>query len=299
MVGLLSGVHATRMQLRFRSDLRTLFWAFALFPVVPALAYLEPRTLWAVAPVQLYFSYCAGVLTHNQTHSPVFRGRRWNRVYELWLSLFYGCPTFVWIPTHLENHHRYSNGDGDVTQTTRRARKNTLLAALSYPFHAARWQWPLIQSYAVQARVRGGALWLRVVGETATVVFGQLSLCSLALALHGLGLGALVYVLAVGLPAALSPAFMMLTNYLQHVDCEPGSPHDHSRNFVNPWFNWLVFDNGYHTVHHDRPGLHWSRLREAHQARARGIEPHLNQDSPLSYGWLEYVAGVRHVRHVR
>ena len=99
------------------------------------------------------------------------------------------------------------------------------------------------------------------------------------------------YLLALGLPAALSPSFMMFTNYLQHVGCHPGAEHEHSRNFVNPWFNWLVFDNGYHTVHHDRPGLHWSRLRAAHRARAWAIEPPLNRDSPLAYCWFEYVLG--------
>ena len=38
--------------------------------------------------------------------------------------------------------------------------------------------------------------------------------------------------------------WMMLTNYLQHVGCAPGASHDHSRNFVSPFWNWFVFDNG-------------------------------------------------------
>jgi len=83
---------------------------------------------------------------------------------------------------------------------------------------------------------------------------------------------------------------MMFTNYLQHVECDPSSPDNHSRNFVNRFFNWLTFDNGYHTVHHETPGLHWSLLARAHQLRVDRIAPHLNQDSIASYCFHEFVS---------
>lgn len=277
------------MQLRFIEGRRTVLWAFVLFPLVPAMAYLEPRALWFVTPVALYLSYCAGVLTHNHGHCSLFREARWNRAYDLWLSLFYGCPVFVWVPTHHANHHRYSNGEGDVTRTSLHARHDTVPAALSYPLHSSRQQWPLIRRYVVEARQRGGARYERIIGETLAVALGHAALLALALLLHGFASGLLVYGLAVGLPAALAASWMMLTNYLQHVECDSLSADDHSRNFENPWFNWLVFDNGYHTVHHEQPGLHWSRLRAAHRARASRIAPHLNQNSPLGYCFATYV----------
>src|SRR5262245_28716493 len=128
------------MQLRFVEDRRTLVWAFVLFPLAPALAYAKPALLPWLAPLLLYLSYSAGVLTHNHNHSPAFVGRRANVVYGAWLSLFYGFPIFSWIPTHNQNHHRYLNGDGDATQTTRHSERDTLLAALTYPVASARAQ---------------------------------------------------------------------------------------------------------------------------------------------------------------
>jgi fatty acid desaturase len=82
---------------------------------------------------------------------------------------------------------------------------------------------------------------------------------------------------------------MMLTNYLQHVDCDPASPNDHSRNFVSPFWNWFVFDNGYHTVHHEQPSLHWSRYRKLHLSREAAIAPQLNQGMLLSYAARRYL----------
>jgi fatty acid desaturase len=76
---------------------------------------------------------------------------------------------------------------------------------------------------------------------------------------------------------------MMFTNYMQHVECDVGSEHNHSRNFVDPLVNWFVFDAGYHTVHHESPGLHWSEYRALHTSLGDAIAPELNQRTILHY----------------
>jgi hypothetical protein len=82
---------------------------------------------------------------------------------------------------------------------------------------------------------------------------------------------------------------MMLTNYLQHVGCDPASPDDHSRNFTSKLLNVFVLENGLHTVHHEHPGTHWSRLRSLHDERAERIDPRLNENSILGYVWKAYL----------
>jgi fatty acid desaturase len=59
---------------------------------------------------------------------------------------------------------------------------------------------------------------------------------------------------------------------------------------VAPWFNALVFHNGFHTVHHERPGLHWSALPEAHAKIAARIPEPLNSSTPFRYMLDTYVA---------
>jgi fatty acid desaturase len=86
-------------------------------------------------------------------------------------------------------------------------------------------------------------------------------------------------------------------NYVQHDGCDATHPYNHSRNLVGPYINWFLFNNGYHTLHHHKPYLHWSELAEVHE---REIAPHnhpaLNQQSSLLYVWRAYIWPGRRVR---
>ena len=271
------------MQLRFIADRRTLFWALVLFPALPATAYLEPALAPWLLPLSLYLAYCSGVLAHNHNHAPVFRDKRLNSLYSAWLSFFYGCPSFVWIPTHNQNHHRYLDGPGDATRTSELAPKDSLWAALSYPSRSAIAQMPAVWRYARDARRHHAARFRQIVLETATVVLGHFAAAALALSMYGFARGALLYACAVGIPALYAGWSMMFTNYVQHVDCDHDSVDDHSRNFVSRWMNWLVFDAGYHTVHHEHAGTHWSAYPTLHAARAARIAPHLIERTIFGY----------------
>jgi fatty acid desaturase len=276
---------------RYTSDYRTLFWALALFPSVPLIGYTWPGAApWLLLPA-LYLSYCTGVLAHNHVHVPVFSGRGVNAAYAAWLSIFYGCPVAFWVPTHLENHHRFLDGPEDVTRTTRRSRTHVLSQAIVYSLACAHWQRPLIESYVRRAHARRGRHWQALRDQGAALVLAHGGMLALAIGLHGLTRGGFTYALSLGLPALLAPTFMMFTNYIQHVHCDPGSRDNHSRNFVSAVSNWFVFDAGYHTVHHQRPSLHWSRYAELHRAQEGRIHPSLNEHSVLWFCLKNYLGG--------
>lgn len=277
------------MQPRHASDYRTLLWAFVFFPAAPALVYAWPGGLPWMLAVCWYLSYCSGVLTHNHTHVPVFAGARANRFYSAWLSIFYGCPVAFWIPTHQLNHHRFVNGLRDVTRTYRRSREHGAWQALMYSLSCAWWQRPLIARYIRRARERGGARWLELQQQTLAILVAHVGMLALALRLHGISRGAVVYALSFGLPALLAPTLMMFTNYIQHVHCEPGSPH--SRDFTSRVTNWFVFDAGYHTVHHEHPTVHWSNYAQLHRERIPGEHASLEQRSIARFCFENYVLG--------
>ena len=284
------------MQLRFIADRRTLFWVLCLFPALPALAYARPELAPWLLPLSLYLSYCSGVLAHNHNHTPVFRDKRLNSLYSAWLSFFYGCPLFVWIPTHNQNHHRYLDGPGDATRTSELASEDSLWAALSYPTRSSIAQMPAIVSYVRDAWRHHPARFKQIALETASVVLGHAAAAGLALSLYGLGRGSVLYLCAVGIPAGHASWSMMFTNYLQHVGCDHASADDHSRNFVSRWMNWLVFDAGYHTVHHEHAGTHWSAYPGLHAARAARIAPQLNESTILGYCLRRYLSSAPRAR---
>jgi len=51
---------------------------------------------------------------------------------------------------------------------------------------------------------------------------------------------------------------------LQHDGCDEGNNINSARNFTGSIINYLTFNNGYHTIHHMNPKLHWSKLPEMH-----------------------------------
>jgi len=280
------------MKIRFAADARVLLWAFVLFPGVAALAYANPGWLGYLVPLSLYTGFCSGVLAHYHNHCPVFESRRANALYSIWLSIFYGYPIFAWIPTHNANHHKFVNGPGDATITWRYTRKDTLLSAVTFFFVSTYWQAGLISAYIKQARRGNPKQFRQIIAQYVSVVGAHAAMFALAVHLRGLRLGALTYLASFGATAAMGLWGMMFINYIQHVHCDPSSKYNHSRNFVGGAANWLVFNSGYHTAHHEKAGAHWSTLPELHATLADQIDPELNQPSIAGYLLRSYVLGV-------
>lgn len=276
---------------RFRADYRTLIWAYLLFPGVIAASLWMPSLALPLVPLVLYCGFSVGVFCHNHNHCPTFAGRRMNRLHGSWLSAMYGYPTFAWIPTHNLNHHKFVNEPGDATITWRYSKRNTWWIAATYFFVSAYWQSEPIKAYIRDARRHDRPLFRQIVAQYAVVVVAHVGIMALAVALHGWATGALVYGLGLGLMSAFALWSMMFINYLQHVHCDPWSKYNHSRNFVGKLGNWLVFNNGLHTVHHQHASMHWSLLRAQHDRIAAKIHPELCQPSMVTFLFRTYVLG--------
>jgi beta-carotene hydroxylase len=277
--------------LRHKSDWRTVLWAFVFFPAVGFAPLVEPRVVPWILPLSLYFGFCAGVFSHNQNHCPTFKSRGMNAFYAAWLSVFYGFPTFAWIPTHNLNHHKYVNKAGDATITWRYSKKNTWLVASTYYFVSAYWQAAPVREYIHKARESNPRLYRQIQLQYVTVFGGHAALFAFAIATRGVRLGAIAYVFGFLVPALFAAWSMIFINYIQHVHTDPWSEHNHSRNFCSKPANWLVFNNGYHAAHHESAGLHWSKLPEAHAKIAHLIHPDLNQVSIFGFCLRAYLLG--------
>src|SRR5204863_4795981 len=97
----------------------------------------------------------------------------------------------------------------------------------------------------------------------------------------------------VAIPQLYGARCILRINLIQHDGCDTASEWNHSRNFVGRAFNWIMCNNGYHTIHHNRAGLHWSVLAEAHEREVvPRIDARLDERSMAWYLLRTYVLGL-------
>lgn len=259
--------------LRYAADRRTLIYLAltgAVFSVNWALGHVQPL-LYAL---QLALFFTAAVISHNHNHVSLWKSRAANLVTSYVISFFYGYPAIGWVPTHNQIHHKLNNRPGDSSRSPKVFKGNHLLALLVYPTVTS-----LVQTRDIHAFLRRlwrgdrSAFWS---AASQYVVFYGAMGALLALDWRR----TLVFVLV---PQQVALFTIQAVNYLQHVETDATSPWDHSRNFVSPLLNALLFNNGYHTVHHMKPGVHWSQLPALHARHAPHISPELCVHSLWAY----------------
>lgn len=217
----------------------------------------------------LFMSVAVSVMTHNHNHLPMWRSKTMNILTDWWLTVFYGFPIFAWIPTHNKNHHRYNNREGDDSITYRVSEKNNFLTLMSYPTISGYYQQKAIFGYLKEMKANNK--------EKYWVCISQYAVLVLWIA------GALLIdwqkaLLLVIIPQQVSLFSVLIFNYVQHVHANEESEWNHSRNFTG-FLNFLLFNNGYHTIHHHKAGLHWYKVPEAHKEIENNINPILLERS--------------------
>jgi beta-carotene hydroxylase len=265
------------------ADYRSMLWALTM-PVVFGLQLANPKLLPYLVPVSFYLAMAAGTMAHNHNHVPTFASKRMNGIYANWLSVFYGYPSFAWVPTHNLNHHKHVNREGDATITWRHTNRNTWYVAVSYFFVSAYYQSGPIQEYIRKAKENNPRLHRQIITQYVVWISSLVGTLALSIWLHPVWLGLKIWILAFGLPSFFGTWSMMWFNYMQHVHSDPWSKYDHSRNITGRVFNFLVFNNGLHTVHHANASAHWSTAYVEHAKIADKIHPALNQ--PSFWWWI-------------
>lgn len=277
------------MTLRYAADLRTLAFVgifFALVAVqwvVPGLSMTEGVTplRFALFALTCWFSFFGAVATHNTIHAPVFKERRANRALQVVLSLTYGHMVSAFVPGHNLSHHKHTQTNRDVMRTTKARFRWHLLNGLFFLFIVAVDIMKGEGRYFAAMKERHPA-WVRQLRIEQAVLYG---LYAVLLVLDWEKFLVLVF-----LPHKYAAWGIVTMNMLQHDGCDENSEYDHSRNFVSPLINFFTFNNGYHTIHHMQPGLHWSLLPAAHAERVKPfINPALDEPSMLAYVFRTFI----------
>ena len=230
----------------------------------------------------LFMSVAVAVMTHNHNHLPMWRSKVMNVLTDWWLTVFYGFPIFAWIPTHNKNHHRFNNREGDDSITYRVSEKNNFLTLVSYPTISGYYQQKAIANYLKDMKANNKEkFWISISQYFVLVVW-------IAAAFILDWEKALLFVI---IPQQVSLFSVLIFNYVQHVHANEESEWNHSRNFTG-FLNFLLFNNGYHTIHHHKAGLHWNKVPEAHKEIEKNIDPILLERSFWWYIFRSYFLSI-------
>ena len=230
----------------------------------------------------LFMSVAVAVMTHNHNHLPMWRSKPLNILTDWWLTVFYGFPIFAWIPTHNKNHHRFNNREGDDSITYRVSEKNNFFTFISYPTISGYYQQKAIFAYLKDAKENNREKYWLCISQYAMLVLW------IGAALLIDWKKALFFVI---IPQQVSLFSVLIFNYVQHVHANEESEFNHSRNFTG-FLNFLLFNNGLHTIHHHKAGLHWSKVPEAHKEIEKNIDPILLERSFWWYVIKSYFLGI-------
>lgn len=269
------------LKLKEKADVKTLIYVFitsALFIAQWMWIGVDPFIYtWF-----LFMSVAVAVMTHNHNHLPMWRSKILNVLTDWWLTVFYGFPIFAWIPTHNKNHHRFNNREGDDSITYRVSEKNNFLTLVSYPTISGYYQQKAIFGYLKEMKVNNKEKFWISISQYAVLVLW------IAAALLIDWEKALLFVI---IPQQVSLFSVLIFNYVQHVHADEESEWNHSRNFTG-FLNFLLFNNGYHTIHHHKAGLHWNKAAQAHNEIESNINSILLERSFWWYIVRSYILSI-------
>lgn len=267
--------------LRYTADVKTI-----IYMVLTTTLLILQWTTIGVHPVT-YIIYCflsvsVAVITHNHNHVRIWKNDFLNTLQDWWLTVFYGFPVFAWIPTHNKNHHKMNNRVGDYTITYRFSEKNNFITLLTYPTISGFYQQKAIRDYLkMQYNANKKRFMLSIAQYVILVLW-------IGAALFIDWRKALYFVI---IPQQISLFSVLIFNYVQHVHANEESEWNHSRNFTG-LLNFMLFNNGLHTVHHETAGLHWSQVPAEHKKVEHLIDDSLKERSFWWYIFRNYALGL-------
>ncbi|HCA41626.1 MAG TPA: fatty acid desaturase [Bacteroidetes bacterium] len=267
--------------LRYKADIKSIIYAIITTSLFILQWFVFGFNIF-IFVIYLFFSVAVAVMVHNHNHLPMWKNNFLNTLTDWWLTIFYGFPIFAWIPTHNKNHHRLNNKEGDYTITYRFSEKNNFITLITYPSISGYYQQKAISLYLKDLYKNNRKKFVMCIMQY--VVLAAWIITWLIIDWQK----ALLFVI---IPQQVSLFSVLIFNYVQHVHANEESEWNHSRNFTGK-LNFLLFNNGLHTIHHEKAGVHWSLIPQEHKKIEHLIDDSLKEKSFWGYIFRVYFLGL-------
>ncbi len=258
-----------RFLMRFLSDKRDLPFAYVTLQItctiipIAVMLYLPfiPASLWWIlAATYVYlnnftFKGSFGLMLHCTSHRKFFNKRYsfFNHYLPWIVGPFFGQTPETYYSHHIFMHHPENNLEPDQSSTMayqRNSFKDFLKYFSDFLFLG------LVKLISYFKRHNRHVLIIKC-------LMGEFLFIGLCVGLSFISLPATLVVFIT--PFIISRFIMMLGNWTQHAFIaaeDPGNPYKNSITCVNNNYNHKCWNDGYHTSHHVRQGMHWTQHPE-------------------------------------
>ncbi len=227
-----------------------------LLGVLLYLPFIQGWLWWSIAIVYLYlnnfvFKGPFGLMNHCIAHRRLFKKEYdWMHHIHPWvIGPFFGQSPDTYFSHHIGMHHVENNLEDDDSSTMfyqRDSLRGFFMYYMKFMFKG-------LVNLAEYLRSR------RKFELRRKAIIGEIALFVMWVVLCLINWQATVVVFI--LPFVVSRLIMMVGNWAQHAFVDYDEPANYFRSSItciNTDYNHKCFNDGYHTSHHIRPGLHWT-----------------------------------------
>ncbi|MCX7807453.1 MAG: fatty acid desaturase [Deltaproteobacteria bacterium] len=232
--------------LHHRADRRQLGIVGLYITTLFAMYFWPPARNPIVFVLACALSFLNAVVIHNHLHKGIFKSKTLNRLFRCVLSFGALYPASANIASHnLVHHHFDDDGQPDWASPSHVSFRWHLLNLIHFP--------NVVGPYTFRG-VRRWSLTTRQADFRSQYLMEQVFAFGLTGILFIFDFWTTLFFIV--MPQLWGARGILRINLIQHDGCDLESEWNHSRNFVGKWFNWIMCNNGYHTIHHNRAGLH-------------------------------------------
>lgn len=248
---------------KYSADRLPVFFITLLF-IADLWAYFAiqtPALLISWACLALIPKMFVGSWNHHHQHVNTFEQTFLNRLLEVIYTFHTGVTTNVWVLHHNLGHHlNYLDQTKDESAWLRK--DGTKMGIIEYTLTIG------ITGYLRSYRV--GKNYPKF--QNIFFAFGAVNLILLCALIFHNPLNALVIFL---IPMTLVYLGTCWLTFYHHSGLHSDDPFSASHNCTHKFYNVITGNLGYHTAHHLKQGLHWSKLPELHRTIENKIPAHL------------------------
>lgn len=252
---------------RYQEDRVPIMIFMGLF-AIDIFAFYSISNLWLLSLYSMIAFLPKSMITswnHHHQHLHVFKKEPFNFLLELMYGFQTGVLASGWVLHHNLGHHRkYLNGYEDESRWVNK--DNNQMSCFRYTVEISLLAYPLI--------VRNG--WSLNRQELRRFLLGITCHGTIFACFAMINPSAAVIIFL--LPSVAGLFATVWHTYQHHAGLYTTQHEEASWNVLDPVYNLLTGNLGYHSAHHISCGVHWSKLPDLHERIAHKIPSHLYRE---------------------